>query len=189
MVRVPPPGRRSTSRQTPEGVEVSIPPRRNLFLLLFLFTWLIGWGFGEVMVVRELLFGGGNAPDLFLLAWLSMWTIAGGAGIYAWLRMVAGREVVLLGGGVLAITDEVLSVGRSKEYDLAHIKNIRVEPPTLFPMDMSGALRFWGIGGGPIAFDYGSKTVRFGAGLDEAEARQVIQDLRDHHPFREAHSR
>jgi hypothetical protein len=189
MVRIPPPGRRSTSRQTSDGLEICIPAKRNVFLLLFLSAWLVGWSFGEVMVLRELLFGEGDAPDLFLAVWLTMWSLGGGFAIYAWLRMLAGRELVRLGGGVLAIRNEVLGVGRTKEYDLVHVKNLRVEPIALFSMDMSGALRFWGVGGGPLAFDYGSKTVRLAAGLNDAEVRQVIQDLRDHHPLLEMHSR
>jgi len=153
--------------------------------MLFLSAWLVGWGFGEVMVVRELVFGKADAPDLFMGVWLIMWTLGGGIAMYAWFRMLAGGELVLLGRGVLMIKDEVFGVGRANEYDLAHIKHLRIEPVALFPMDMTGALRFWGIGGGPIAFDYGSKTVRFGAGLDDAEAREVIQDLREHHAFPE----
>ena len=30
---------------------------------------------------------------------------------------------------------------------------------------------------GVIAFDYGAKTVKFGLGLDEAEARQILKDI------------
>ena len=189
MVRIPPPGRRSTSRHTSDGLEISIPAKRNIFLVLFLSAWLAGWAFGEVMGARELLFGEDNAPALFLAVWFTLWTFGGGVAIYTWLRMVAGRDLIVLGSGVLAIKSEIFGVGRRKEYDVAHIKNLRLEPPTVFPTDMSGALRFWGVAGGPIAFDYGSKTVRFAAGLDDAEARDVIQELRDRHAFPESQSR
>jgi hypothetical protein len=46
-------------------------------------------------------------------------------------------------------------------------------------------MQFWGIGGGPIAFDYGSQTVRIGSGLDEAEAREIVKELRSRHAFSE----
>ncbi len=36
---------------------------------------------------------------------------------------------------------------------------------------------FLGISGGQLAFDYGAKTVRFGIGLDEAEAKQILNDI------------
>jgi hypothetical protein len=35
-----------------------------------------------------------------------------------------------------------------------------------------------GLGGGPIAFDYGRKIYRLAAGLDEANAHHVIQEMR-----------
>jgi hypothetical protein len=36
---------------------------------------------------------------------------------------------------------------------------------------------------GPIAFDYGSRTHRFGAGLDVSEAKTVVRDIRRHYRF------
>jgi hypothetical protein len=35
----------------------------------------------------------------------------------------------------------------------------------------------WGVGGGALAFDYGPRTYRFGSGLDDAEAREVLEAL------------
>jgi len=35
----------------------------------------------------------------------------------------------------------------------------------------------WGTGDGAVAFDYGAKTIRCGAPLDEAEARIVVARL------------
>jgi hypothetical protein len=45
-------------------------------------------------------------------------------------------------------------------------------------MDITSALQLWGIGGGVIAFESGGKTRRFGTGLDEAEAKQVLESLK-----------
>jgi len=36
---------------------------------------------------------------------------------------------------------------------------------------------FWGLTGGKLRFDYGMKTIKFGIGLDEAEARYLIQEI------------
>jgi hypothetical protein len=36
---------------------------------------------------------------------------------------------------------------------------------------------------GTISFDYGAKTFRFGAGLDEAEAHQNITQLKSRYSF------
>jgi hypothetical protein len=41
-------------------------------------------------------------------------------------------------------------------------------------------------GGGSIAFDYGSKTVRMASAIDEPEASEIVQELKAQHPFTEA---
>jgi len=183
MVKIAPPARRSSSRQTATGLEISIPPKRNPLLMIFLAAWLVGWGFGEVSAGREILFGKETTSNLFLAVWLTMWTLGGAFALYTLLRMIVGREVLLLRASSLLLKGEVLGVGRAREYELEHVRNLRVESVTAWPHDMAGAMRFWGVGGGPIAFDYGSQTVRCGVGLDEPEARQVIQELRARYPF------
>ncbi|HTM49574.1 MAG TPA: hypothetical protein VL285_12860 [Bryobacteraceae bacterium] len=183
MVKIAPPARRSSSLQTATGLEISIPPKRNPFLMIFLAAWLVGWGFGEVTAGREILLGKETTPTLFLAVWLTMWTLGGAFALYALLKMIGGRDVLLLRASTLLLKGEVFGLGRGREYELEHVRNLRVEGVTAWPNDMAGAMRFWGIGGGPITFDYGSATVRWGAGLEEPEARQVIQELRARYPF------
>jgi len=182
-MRITPPTRRSSSRQTSDGVQISLPAKRNIFLMLFLAAWLVGWCFGEVFATRELLFGRNEEPILFLGAWLVGWTIGGGFALYSWCWMLRGREVIALRTDTLVTRRDLWGLGRSREYDLLHVKNLRVAPMTWNPYDWSGGMQFWGLGGGPIAFDYGSRTVRFGSGLDEPEAREIVQELRSRHAF------
>lgn len=182
-MRVTPPLPRSTVRRVNEGLEIVIPAKRNPFLMLFLTAWLVGWCFGEVFAIRELLIGHDNAPDLFLIAWLVMWTVGGALALYTWLWMARGFEVILLRPDVLTIRRDVLGLGRTKEYDLSHVSNLRVAPGTWNPYDWTGAMQFWGIGGGPVAFDYGSRTFRFAASVDEAEARKIVNELKNQHSF------
>ena len=66
---------------------------------------------------------------------------------------------------------------------LGLLESINEAPAAWNPYDWSGAMQFWGIGGGPIAFDYGSRTFRFGASVDEAEARDIVNQLRAQHSF------
>jgi hypothetical protein len=57
------------------------------------------------------------------------------------------------------------------------MSDLRVSAPTLGNFDFRAGLQFWGIGGGVIAFDYGAATVRFGAGLDEGEAKSIVATM------------
>ena len=184
-MRVAVPGRRSTTRDTASGFEVIIPTKGNVFLLLFLTAWLVGWAFGAVSASRELLFGRAHEASIFLAAWLAMWTFFGGFAIYTWLWMAAGKEIVALRSGVLSIRRDVLGFGRTHEYDLAHVRHLRLSPPqALDPSGWSrGMMRFSGMGDGLIAFDYGAKTFRFGAAVDEAEASQIVAELKARHAF------
>jgi hypothetical protein len=181
-----PPAARSRISQTIDGLEAAIPSRRNVFQWLFLTAWLLGWGVGEVLAAREVFSGRrGLADDLFTAAWLAAWTLGGVFAIYAWLWMVGGREVIRLRPTSLSVKREVFGMGRSREYDLNYVKNLRVAAEPTYTWDWIGAMRFWGLAGGPVAFDYGARTYRFGNGVDEAEGHQIVEALRAVHRFRE----
>jgi hypothetical protein len=169
-MRIAPAERRSSSSHTADGLEISIPAKRNVFLFLFLSAWLAGWASGEFSAARQLLSTASHALDLFLAAWLVAWTLGGGFALYTWYWMLAGRELVLLRADALVSRRQLWGLGRSNEYDLQHVKNLRVAPMSWSSHDWTATMQFWGIGGGPMAFDYGSQTVRLAAGLDEAEA-------------------
>ena len=185
MVRVKPITGRSTVSDTLEGLRISIPSRKNVFMIAFLSLWLVGWGFGEVMVSGMLLRPppGSSAPVVFMIVWLGMWTMGGAFCIYAVLWSLFGREVITLRGDVLSIRREVLAFGRTREYDLSQVRNLRVSPVPYNPFDFRAGLHFWGIGGGIVAFDYGAGTVRFGAGVQEGEASDLVKRLSDRHPL------
>lgn len=182
-MRVALPGRRSTVRNTADGLEVVIPANRNAFILLFLSAWLVGWAFGEVSAAQEVLSGRAGGASLFLVAWLAMWTVGGGWAIYTWLWMAAGKEIVSLRPGELCLKRDTFGLGRTHEYDLAQVKELRVSPQVADPFGWSGGMRFWGLGGGLVAFDYGAKTFRFGGSVDEAEASQIVAELKARHAF------
>jgi hypothetical protein len=155
-------------------------------VVLFLAAWLVGWCFGLVMAARALFLEPVDAPTLFLAAWLIGWTLAGGFALYVWLWTLAGREVLVLRPDSLVMKRDLRGLGRLKEYDLLHVKNLRVSPVPWNLYSWSGGMQFWGVGGGPVAFDYGSRTIRFGSGLDEAEARGIVKELRARHAFPDA---
>jgi hypothetical protein len=182
-MRVSPPGRRSTTREMPGGLEVVVPSKRNPFLLVFLAAWLVGWAFGEVFAAREVLTGRAKEGTLFLVAWLVMWTIGGGFAIYTWVWALVGKEIIRLTPGMLAVRRDVLGFGRTKEYDLSYVKRLRVAQQVSDPLGWGSSMRFWGIGGGTIAFDYGSKTFHFAASIDEAEGHQIVGELKSRHSF------
>jgi len=169
---------RITITDTSMGLRIAMPCRSSWLVICFLAFWLCGWAVAEVMVVAQFL--NGDAPpegELFMLAWFGVWTIGGGFAIYAWLWQVMGKEIVTVRGQTLKIRRDIGGFGVDKVYNLIQMKDLRLEQIGFNPLEFSSSLQLWGVGGGVIAFDYGESTYRFGAGLDEAEAKQVVTSI------------
>lgn len=179
---IPLPNRRSTARDTPQGREIVIPAR-DVRLLLLVTIWLAVWGVLEVSEVRRFISGAPPEASLFATVWLLIWTIGGVLPIYIWLWVAFGEEILALRAGVLTVRSDLLGVGKTREYDVSHVKNLRVSPQPSDPFGWGAKMRLRGSGAGTIAFDYGAKTFRFGAGLEEAEASQIIDALKARHTF------
>lgn len=174
--------------EVPEGLVITIPTRKHWFIILFVGFWLCAWAVGEMFVGRIVLYGlfGGDAPwkeaesavsiglFVFILAWLGCWTVGGLFAMYAWVWNTAGRQVVTVGVDGVRIENVIPMWRRGKEYRLADVKSLRIAPEQLTMWTFREGMRFWGIGGGLLTFDYGARTVRFGAGLDEAEAKMIL---------------
>ena len=82
-------------------------------------------------------------------------------------------------GHTLTTRRDIGGYGFDKEYDLTRVRDLRVSAMGRSAWDYSGILEFLGLGGGLVAFDYGAKTYRLGAGLDEAEAKFVVRKITD----------
>lgn len=181
MPYVVPEGMRSVMTHEAGILTLTIPAKRNWFILLFLGFWICGWAVGEVMAPVSFL--SGKAPTeaiIFMIAWLGMWTVGGAFAIYAWLWQVAGKEIIQVSTSSISRRRALFRFGATKEFGLAHVRNLRIAPPQGFnPFDFTAAGSFWGISGGTIAFDYGAKTFRVGQGLDEAEAQSIVRKIKE----------
>lgn len=182
MAKIQPHHSRITITDTGQGHRIVIPYTRSWFVIFFLGFWICGWAVAEYMVGSQFLKG--DAPpegELFMLAWFGVWTIAGLVAIYAMLWQVMGKEVISVYGQVLKTRHDIGGFGFNREYDLVQMRDLRATPVGFNPLDLSSSLQLWGIGGGVIAFEYGAKTIRFGAGLDEAEAKEVVMVIKQHY--------
>lgn len=183
---------RATTSESPDGLLITIPSKKNWFLILFLGFWLAGWLFGEVAALHQVIRGHSshwatakeNGPislNVFLIGWLAAWTVGGGIAIITWLWNLVGVEKVLVGPSTLMTQREVLGVGPRREFELPSVSKLRVNmgfSNISFRMSPMPS-----VNGGMIAFDYGAKTFHFGMGLDEAEAAQIIARMRSRYPF------
>jgi hypothetical protein len=178
---------RITIADTSQGLRIVMPCRRSWFVICFLAFWLCGWAAAEVMVANQFV-KGDSPPDgeLFMLAWLGVWTVGGVVAIYAWLWQVMGKEIVTVHGQRLTTRRDIGGFGFDKDYDLVHMRDLRVGPAGFNPLNVSSSLQLWGVGGGVIAFDYGARTYQFGSGLDEAEAKQIVTAIKRRYRIQES---
>ena len=91
--------------------------------------------------------------------------------------MAFGQEVVSVQQGVLGVERRIGSLGITNTYPLHECTGLRASGWFGSPFSSSASLRPWGLSGGTIAFECNGKTVRFGLGLEEAEARSVVSEL------------
>jgi hypothetical protein len=176
---------------------VSIPARRNLFVILFLGAWLGGWYFGAASALHQLTSSAGDGQKGFLYFWLAGWTLGGFFAVGVLLWTLFGREIIELRHDALVHRRSLLGLGRTRAYDLGAVKDLRLAPTSWrigelsFSKLLDGkgpkpdfhrAGEFWGVSGGPIAFDYGARTIRCGAGVDEAEAKIILAELQRWNP-------
>jgi hypothetical protein len=180
---------RYRTEETFDGLEISIPAKRMWFAAGFLGFWLMGWLAGEVAVTAILVVGLINVIQnglalipqgpvgLFLLGWLGAWTVGGLAAMRAWLWSMGGREVVTVGRISLRIEHRAPFWSRRKEYNMADVADLRLSQQPAWPWGRAAPFPMGGDHGGTLAFDYGAGTVRFGTGLEEAEAKGILREI------------
>jgi hypothetical protein len=59
--------KRHNHELSPNPLAPSVKKRRNWFVILFLFVWLLGWSFGMLMAIGTLLSG---PAEPFLVIWI-----------------------------------------------------------------------------------------------------------------------
>jgi hypothetical protein len=168
-------------RHIPGGVQLIIPTTPKVSMLFIMMVWLVGWAWGEFSVAQKLNSGSLKADESkeFLILGLLLWILGGIWALFGILWNLAGREVISFKMPSLVVRRELLGLGRSQEFDLNLVKDLRASQEVLNASDFSTGLRYFGFGGGSIAFDYGPKTHRFGSGLDESEAKSVVVAIKE----------
>lgn len=164
---------------TAEGLQAIVPPKRSWFTIPFLALWLCAWAFGEFQVIGQLLNPSEKTPVGFLAVWLTGWTLGGLFALGTVLWQVAGRELITVSSSFLVHRVEALGFGRTRIYSAEKIKAFRATDYASGGLQNQQAMAppFFGPGFGPVAFDYGAKTIRLAPSIDEAEAKVLVREL------------
>jgi hypothetical protein len=170
--------------QIGDRLEVTVAARRSWPVLLFLCLWLTMWSAGFSQGAHIVFKGTDQVAPLFMGVWLTGWTIGGLAALSTILWQLVGKEHITADHDGIAYRVAIFGIGRTRSYGLHAIGNLRAVDFAISAFHNQNTLRapFFGTVTGPIAFDYGAKTVRIGASLDEAEARSLVTRLREQLP-------
>ena len=167
---IPPARRRARVIETDDELRVNFPPRRIWWVLLLLLVALCGWAFVELVILRKL-FSIHEAPGetAFFLIILTIWTSVGGTLLYLFLLGFMKREVVILSEEHLTLRREAPFHAHVLVFETPQIRNLCSSPT-----DTEAGLTTEGAPNGHIIFEYGQTTYRIGAGVDEAETKQLV---------------
>ena len=180
MVMVSPGRSRVLIERQPGLVRAVVRVRRHWGVGVLLALWLCGWSVGEVAVIRQLATRSLPGPGLvFLAVWLLAWTVGGAVGLLQVLWIFAGREEIELGPRSLAVRTVAGPLHRTREYELAAVRNPREDVSMAGAMLRSFQLSLPAASHGAIVFDYGAKAVRIGSGLEGEDVQKVLGMLRE----------
>jgi len=163
-------------------LKIEIPVKRNWYSIIFLFVWMAGWCFGEIMVIGTLAgFIADGTPfsvKIFMIFWLFGWTIGGVFISRRLIWMIAGKEIIVFEEKELKIEKKGAIFLKPKTYDLDQVKQLSLNQNST-KEDVFGRTNysdFWNMNdNGILKFDYGMKTIKFGQGIDEAEAKYLLE--------------
>ena len=156
---------RAEIQEQDDTLEITISKRRNWFAVIMQTFSLIFWTLLTVYFVNGTVGDPSNLPVLlfFLLTFGSFTVFM----FYLFLYVTFGEEKLVFTGNSISIALILLKFKRKRIYNLLYLSRLRVLQIT----ESSFSTGNWP----SLAFDYGSRTVRFGRGMDEAEAAQILE--------------
>ena len=164
-------------------LQIIIPVKENWFIILLLGAWLCGWLIGETAALEEVSgVLGGNSVSFFIVFWLIAWTVGGFFAFRGFLWNLIGKEIITVGQNRLTIDKKGALFYKPKTYDLNEVKHVRIQDDNIGKGFFSGRNDSGTFNsGGTIRFDYGLQTVKFAGGIDEAEAKFIVDKLKEKH--------
>ena len=146
-------------------------------MLIFLPIWLIGWTIGGGAAIMQLTSVQGYEA-WFLLVWLCGWLAGELFALYAFLWLAFGYEIIKLEHRNLSIKRSIFGYGPTENYETQKITNLRASGFFAPMMSWSHGMAQWGLSGCTVAFDYDTKTKRFGINLSETDANQLVSTIK-----------
>lgn len=179
----------------PAGLSIRVPVKTDRFRSLLNLVWVLIWAAVEGAIVLHLLgaFGPPETPPSFPLPltglFLGIFGAAGGLVCWRWVWGLGGREIFRVEADALVARREIWGIGHTRSFDLERLRSLgagRLNYQVHYP---SWGRMFIGHGEGEIVVDHAGRTFAYGKGLEEAEARDLVDLLEDEIAFRRRNPR
>jgi hypothetical protein len=180
---ITPPEPRYTVEDTGDGLRVIIPSKMSGTAVYMESLMLLGLIVMPFFVLRSgpfpLSFSGiGLFNVIYALVWLYL--LACTVLMLLWTFM--GVEVLKINHHDLTVRQQLLGLSHTRKYANDLVYHLRVAPIAYRRGTRQSVWEMLGLVSGPVAFEYSSKTVRFGAGLKEVEARMLVDMINQRFP-------
>ena len=148
--------------------------------MAFMSVWLAGWSAGGVAAIGTI----SHHFSAFLLFWLCGWALGWvcAAGTLLW--MFFGSERLAVINGDLQVSRSALWLSRKRLFQGKDIGQWLLVPPAVWPYNRYNNGIPFGFNGknGAIRFTYGWRSYDLAAGMDDAEAGQILNWLKQRLP-------
>jgi hypothetical protein len=142
--------------------------------MLFLPFWLVMWTLGGGAAIYALF----THFQIFLLFWLCGWAAGWAAAAGTLLWMFAGSETIAVVGSDIETGHQALGFARRWVYQGSQIRNFSVAAQPAWPFRFRWQVPFVRTAqNGSVKFDYGPRTILPAPGLDEGEARMIVERI------------
>ena len=170
-------------------MKIIIPSKKQLLTIISLSICLIVWIVGYYLFSQDLFLNDSDVPEGFSDFWIFGWSAGAIFAVVILTWIIFGRETVIFENNICQIKKGILEFAFvNRNYEIKHIKNLELNPvdnETNFLGQKKSGIDY-GFTGGKIRFDYGMKTKKFGIGIDEAEARFIIDEIKRHGYYKDS---
>lgn len=161
--------------EKPEATSIIITPEKVETKQTLLFTWLVFWTIGGIIVFSQLFYDYNRDTKLFLLVWMFFWAYFEYVIINAYFWRKYGYERIVFKNGKLSYKRDIKGRGKTRTFDIEFVRNIDMinKEESSFFGNLSRS--YWVVGGETVKFDYHSKTISVGMQLEQEEARKLMK--------------
>lgn len=191
---VKPPALKHTTDDLGDKLVITIPSGRSLFAGIVRCLWLAFYVVCEAFFIYILMISLAEQPQpplyftIMMLAVIVFFAGFTAAYAYALFWEFYGKEIVQITKLSLTLNRNILGRSSPREYSAESIKDLRTVPASIarnrpgFTLISSSLFPMARATIGSLCFDYGAKTFEFGAGIDEAEAKQIVAEIKQKFP-------